>query len=158
MIILNPSPAIAKETKLDFNLISFILSQFVKTKRKVNISIQKSKTNYSAFYVGLDIIKLNLKENNTTKYYIQTLLHEIRHYLQVKNVKKKLLFEYDNYIDYYCSPEEKDARNFEKLATDVCKIYNCYKNINLKIKELKLDSFKELQYNYEEQQIKATNK
>jgi hypothetical protein len=57
------------------------------------------------------------------------------------------MFEYDNYIEYYTSPEEKDARNFEKLATEVCHIYRCYKKINEKISLFEMDSPKEPWYN-----------
>ena len=147
MIELKPSKAIVAETNLDFNLISYILSRFIQTKRKIKLKIYKSNSNFSAFYVGKNVIRINLKENNTLKYYISTLLHEIRHYLQVKNVSNKILFQYANYIEYFTSPEEKDARKFEKLAADVCKIYNCYKRIDEKILKFNLDSFKELEYN-----------
>ncbi len=147
MIELKPSKAIVAETNLDFNLISYILSRFIQTKHKVKLKIYKSNSNFSAFYIGKNVIRLNLKENNTLKYYISTLLHEIRHYLQVKNVSKKILFQYVNYIEYFTSPEEKDARKFEKLAAEVCKIYNCYKKIDEKILKFNLDSFKELEYN-----------
>jgi len=147
VIELKPSKAIVAETNLDFNLISYILSRFIQTKRKIKLKIYKSNSNFSAFYVGKNVIRINLKENNTLKYYISTLLHEIRHYLQVKNVSKKILFQYANYIEYFTSPEEKDARKFEKLAADVCKIYNCYKKIDEKILKFNLDSFKELEYN-----------
>lgn len=146
MIELKPSKAIVAETNLDFNLISYILSRFIQTKRKIKLKIYKSNSYFSAFYVGKNVIRINLKENNTLKYYISTLLHEIRHYLQVKNVSNKILFQYANYIEYFTSPEEKDARKFEKLAADVCKIYNCYKKIDEKILKFNLDSFKELEY------------
>jgi hypothetical protein len=158
MIHLIPSQSILKETKIDFELLSFIISRFTNLKRNVKIKVYKSKTNYSAFYVGLNIIEINLKEDNSLKYYISTLLHEIRHLVQVKTVKKKLLFSYDNYIEYFCSPEEKDARKFEKLSTEVCKIYNCYKIIEKKIKKLKLDSLKELEYNEGVQERTKNNK
>lgn len=147
MIELTPSKAIVAETNLDFNLISYILSRFIQTKRKIKLKVYKSNSNFSAFYVGKNVIRINLKENNTLKYYISTLLHEIRHYLQVKNVSNKILFQYANYIEYFTSPEEKDARKFEKLAADVCKIYNCYKKIDEKILKFNLDSFTELEYN-----------
>jgi hypothetical protein len=56
-------------------------------------------------------------------------------------------FNYTSYWNYYSSPEEKDARKFEKLATEVCKIYKQYKIIEEKFKKYNLDIFKELCHN-----------
>lgn len=151
MILLVPSKSIADETKLDFGLISFILSRFIKTKRVVKLKVEKSKASYSAFYVNKNLIKISLKENSNLRYIICTLLHEIRHYMQVKIFKQKLLFKYKNYIDYYTSPEEKDARSYEKLATEICQIYKCYKKLDDKMQTIKDFEITATEHQYNEE-------
>ena len=81
------------------------------------------------------------------KFIIATLLHEVRHCMQLRQECNDIDFNYTSYWNYYSSPEEKDARRFEKLATEVCKIYKQYKIIENKFKRYDLDSFKELCYN-----------
>lgn len=153
MIILQPSAGFIKATRLDFKLLTFILSRFIKIHSKVVIKIYKSKQDWSEFWPDDKIINIDLKQGTSLRYVVSTLLHELRHYNQVK-VFKSIRFNYDSYNDYYNSAEERDARKFEKLATDVCKIYNGYKSIEDKFKEFKFDSFKELRYNLN----KDTNK
>lgn len=156
MITLLPSKAVIERTGLDFELLSFIFSRFVKTKRALKIKVHKSKGEYSAFYVGCNLIKLHLPNSVTQKYIVSDLLHELRHILQVENLPFNLSFKYGSFSEYHSSPEEKDARKFEKLATEVNGIYKSYKKLEAKIVEMKLDSFKELTYNYGEHKLKQT--
>jgi len=154
MITLLPSKAVIEKTGLDFELLSFIFSRFIKSKRTLKIKVHKSKGEYSAFYVGLNLIQLYLPNSATQKYVISDLLHELRHILQVENLPFKLSFKYGSFSEYHSSPEEKDARKFEKLATEVNRIYKSYKKLESKIIEMKLNSFKELAYNYGEHKLK----
>jgi len=156
MITLLPSKAVIEKSGLDFALLSFIFSRFIKTKRPLKIKVHKSKGEYSAFYVGRNLIKLHLPQSATQKYILSDLLHEIRHVLQVENLPFKLSFKYGSFNEYHNSPEEKDARKFEKLATEVNSIYKGYKKLETKIVEMKLDSFKELEYNYGEHKLKQS--
>jgi len=143
MLVLKPSPGIVKATKLDFNLINFILSQFFKVKWRTPIKVEKCRDNWSAFWPDDKLIRIDLKQGTSLKYIISTLLHEIRHVKQVKEIKE-IRFDYSNYTEYYNSPEERDARKFEKLTSDVCKIYNSYKSIEEKYAKFNFDSFQEL--------------
>jgi hypothetical protein len=143
MLVLKPSSGIVKATKLDFNLINFILSQFLKVKWRTPIKVEKCRDNWSAYWPDDKIIRIDLKQGTSLKYIITTLLHEIRHVKQVKEIKG-IRFNYSNYTEYYNSPEEKDARKFENLAVNVCKIYDSYKGIEEKYAKFNFDSFKEL--------------
>jgi hypothetical protein len=143
MLVLKPSSGIVKATKLDFNLIASILNQFLKVKWHTHIKVEKCRDNWSGYWPDERLIRIDLKQGTSLKYIISTLLHEIRHVKQVKEIKG-IRFNYSNYTEYYNSPEEKDARKFEKLAVDVCKIYDSYKSIEEKYAKFNLDSFKEL--------------
>ena len=158
MIELIPSKAVLDETQIDFNLLSFIISRFLPIKKYTSIKVYKSKSNFSALYVNDGIIRINFKEGSSLRYIISVILHEVRHFVQTKKVKRKLLFNYSNYIEYYTSPEEKDARKFEKLTTEVCHIYKNYQKIAEKINNFGLDSFKELEYNGGEDNNKNNKK
>lgn len=147
MIELIPSKSVLDETLIDYNLLSYIVSRFIPLKKKTQIRVYKSNSNFSAFYVNDNTIRIDLKEGKSLKYIVSVILHEIRHFVQIKKVKRKLFFNYKNYKEYYTSPEEKDARKFEKLTTEVCHIYQNYLKIAAKISNLNLDSFKELEYN-----------
>jgi hypothetical protein len=150
MIVLSPSQGIIKDTKLDYDLISFILSQFIIVKRKTVLRVEKCRDAYSCFFPDEKLIKIDLKQGTSLKYIISTLLHEIRHFIQVKQFNS-LRFSYKNYDEYYNSAEERDARKFEKLTTEVCKIYNNYQIIKRKFLELDLNSFRELSDNLNKQ-------
>lgn len=145
MIILQPSAGFVKATELDFKLLTFILSRFIRTRSRVVVKIHKSKERWSEFWPESKVIKIDLKQGTSLKYVVATLLHELRHYNQVR-VFKSIRFNYDTYNEYYNSAEERDARKFEKLATDVCRIYNSYKSIEGKFIKFKFDSWKELGY------------
>jgi hypothetical protein len=147
MIKFKPTKGIIRITKLDYDLISFILSRIIKLKRRVTLRVERSKRNYSYYYDKRKVICINTNEGTSLKFIIATLLHEVRHCMQLRQECNDIDFNYTSYWNYYTSPEEKDARRFEKLATEVCKIYKLYKIIENKFKRYDLDSFKELCYN-----------
>lgn len=146
MILLIPTKGILNVTKIDYGLVSFIISKFVKIKKKVSLRVERSKKNYSYYDDSCKVIFINTRESCTLKYIIGTLLHEIRHYMQLEQRYNNLYFIYSNYDEYYNSPEEVDARKFEVLGVEVCKIYNQHKKIEDKYKKYELDYFKELPY------------
>jgi len=148
MIKFKPTAGIIKTTKLDYDLISFILSRIIKLKRRVTLRVERSKRSYSYYYDKRKVICINTNEGTSLKFIIATLLHEVRHCMQLRQECNDIDFNYyTSYWNYYSSPEERDARRFEKLATEVCKIYKQYKIIENKFKRYDLDSFKELCYN-----------
>lgn len=144
MIKLIPSAGIVKDTKIDFDLLSFIISRFFLPKKRIILKVHKTKLDYSFFCSYDSMIGLNLKYNKTLSQTVKTILHELRHYIQTKHFQIEFE-EYDNkYYVYYNSAEERDARMYEKLTKEVCQIYKSYKNIDKKIKDLKLENFNEL--------------
>ena len=147
MIALKPTKGIIKTTNLDYDLISFIFSRFITLKRRVTLRVEKSKREYSYYYDKRKVICINTNEGTSLKFIVSTLLHEVRHCMQLRQEHNGIDFSYTSYWNYYSSPEEKDARKFERLAAEVCKIYKQYKLIEKKIKRYDLDSFKELYYN-----------
>lgn len=149
MIKFKPTSGIVKVTQLDYDLISFIINRFIKLKRKVTLRIERSKRSYSYYYDKRKVICINTKEGTSLKFVISTLLHEVRHCMQLRQECKDMDFCYTSFWNYYSSPEERDARKFEKLSTEVCQIYKRYKIIEQKYKKYNLDSFKELCHNKE---------
>ena len=149
MIKFKPTNGIVKITNLDYDLFSVILSRFIKLKRRVTLRIERSKRSYSYYYDRRKVICINTNEGTSLKFIVSTLLHEVRHCMQLRQECNDIDFNYTSYWNYYSSPEEKDARKFEKLTTDVCKIYKQYKIIESKFLKYNLDSFKELCHNEE---------
>ena len=147
MIKFKPTSGIVKVTNLDYDLISFIFSRFIKLNRRVTLRVERSKRSYSYYYDKRKVICINTNEGTSLKFITSTLLHEVRHCMQLRQECNDIDFNYTSYWNYYSSPEEKDARRFEKLATEVCKIYKQYKIIESKFKKYDLDSFKELCHN-----------
>lgn len=143
MLTLTPSTRVIRATKLDFGLISFILSRFLKAGAPMLIKVERCRSDWSGYWPDSKVIRIDLKQGTSLKYIISTLLHEIRHVTQIKQIKD-MHFNYENYNEYYNSPEERDARKFEKLTVDVCRIYNSYKGIEEKYSKFSLNSFKEL--------------
>jgi hypothetical protein len=136
MIQFEPSVNLKKRTGLDYDLLSYIFSQFIVEKRKRKFKVEIARVNYSFFDTQTLKIGVNLKEGDSLKYVVSVLLHEIRHYLQMKEPHYNQFDEYDSYWQYYRSPEEKDARKFEKLTAQVCAIYTNFKKIDEKIQNL----------------------
>lgn len=145
MIVLTPSKRIIKDTKLDFDIINSILSSFIDFKINCEVSVHKarSKVRYSAFYPDDKIIILSYKNDSSLAYILGSLLHEVRHVIQTLKVKN-LDFTYENYKEYYNSPEELDARKFEKLTSSFCSSYRNLAKLKMKYKELKLNSLNNL--------------
>ena len=147
MIRFKPTLGIIKATGVDYDLVSFIFSRFIRIKRKVTLKLERSRRNYSYYYDKRKVICINTNEGTSLKFIVSTLLHEVRHCMQLRQECNDIDFNYTSYWNYYSSPEEKDARKFERLATEVCKIYKQYKIIEEKFKKYNLDSFKELCHN-----------
>ena len=146
MIEFTTSTGIRKETGIDFDLLGYIISRVLNIKRKTKVSIHKSKLKYSYVHSKTQEMFINLNIENTTKKVINTILHEMAHILQYKKDKNQNYDSYNSYWEYYNSPEEKDARMFHKLTTDVFHIYNRFISVQEKINKYDLLS-KELIYN-----------
>ena len=144
MIILSPSTGLKKDTQLDYDLLSSILSLSIKLKKRVFFNLQKSKQDYS-YYEEIDdemyTIGIALNDTANIKDIIKIILHEIRHYIQEKQFRVKGNEFHSSYKDYSNSPEECDARKFEKLATEIIAIYNNFKKSEQKYKNLQLDKY-----------------
>jgi hypothetical protein len=147
MIKFLPTNGIIKATGLDFDLLTFIISRFLNVKYSRALRVERSKKIYSYYCDDNKVIYINTRESTALKFIVATLLHEVRHYMQMREKCNNLDFTYTSYWNYYSSPEERDARKFERLATEVCKIYNQYRIIESKFKKYELDYFKELCYN-----------
>lgn len=146
MIRLVPSMGIVKDTKIDFKLVELIINQFLDIPQSLTLKVEKNQSSWSGYWSQQKKIKINLGEGTSLKYVISTLLHEIRHAEQKANYKN-ISFIYKNYTHYYNSPEEKDARRFERLTTDVCNIYNGLQSVKNKYSSLCLRQHRELLYN-----------
>jgi hypothetical protein len=149
MIILKPTNGLINSTGIDYDLVTFILGRFVRLVKKATIRVERSKKNYSYYDDGCRSIFIDIKNECSLKYIISTILHEVRHFMQLRQKNNNLDYVYSSYNNYYSSPEEKDARKYEKVATEVCRIYNQHKKIEEKFKKYNLDSFKELLYTKE---------
>jgi len=140
MIRLVPSAGIKKATNIDYELLSFIIGRFILPNKRVILHVHKTRGDYSYYCEDGKVIAIDLKSNDTFNEIVKTILHELRHYIQTKHFKIEFT-DYTCYRTYYNCPEEKDARNFEKLSTEVCHIYKSYVKILQKIKDLNLDEF-----------------
>ena len=147
MIILDPSRGIKQSTKIDFDLLSQLLTTLLETnhKRKINIvaKIHKSKTkgtslcshiSRSRFLINLDI------SSRKPRYLFGSILHEVRHCIQ------KNLFGYwpdtgamNTWKEYWYSKEEIDARKMEKLTTQMMKAYDAMTMMNEQFKQYNLN-------------------
>lgn len=140
MVKLIPSEGIKKATGIDYDLLSYILSRFILPSKRITLHVYKTRSDYSFYCEDSKMIAVDLKSNTRFSDIIKTILHELRHYIQTKHFKIKFT-DYTCYRTYYNCPEEKDARNFEKLSTEICHIYKSYVKLQQKIKDLKLDEF-----------------
>jgi hypothetical protein len=151
MLQLIPSKNVIESTGINFTLLSSIIDQFIKFDEDYTFKCVKHKHCFSEINLEKRIIRLFVSEKNNLQFYVGTIIHEIRHFMQFLRYKDILTFNYDNYKDYYYSPEERDARKFETIATDICKIYNAHISIAEKFKKNQFDLFKELDDNYKKQ-------
>ena len=149
MIVFKPTLGIVQDTELDFELLSFIFTKVFNAKERVELKVEKSRNrnSFSGYYHGSKLIRIFVHENATLRYFISTLLHEVRHHYQFEIFGDKINTLHESYRSYYNSAEEVDARKMEKITGDVCKLYRTYKSIEKKKEELGIDSFKELGYN-----------
>jgi len=146
MIILEPSAGIKKDTKLNYEIISNLLTNLLEYnhKRKINIvaKIHKSRTTGVSYCTPVEgkefLINLDLSKNNR-RYIFGSILHEIRHCIQ-KEVFKfwPSVSHMKTWRDYWYSKEEVDARKMETLTTQFIKSYDSYVKMTEMCKEKKL--------------------
>jgi len=146
MIVLIPSKRVAKDTGIDFDLVNTILNTIIPTCKNKNIRVIKAhkKAGFSAFYPDDNKIAMQYDSQSSLNYIIGTILHEVRHSIQSEKFNN-LEFVYKNYQEYYNSPEEKDARNFEKLSMQFCSVYRNFVKLKEKFIKNKLNSFELLE-------------
>ena len=134
MIIFKPSKSIEKETSIDFEIFSFVVSKIFEVNFKrdfnYNIKVHKSRmpdTSYvyleeetnmqQPFTIMLAQTPGNLYEN------IKSIIHEFRHIMQHSYFKCEVSVDFDNFTQYYNCQAERDARRCERLAPAVLKAY-----------------------------------
>lgn len=133
MIKLLPSRNVKKLTGIDYSVLEWILNKTFQLNFKqdfdYNIEIHKSRTHETS-YVWLEredekyTILLDCSGN--LRYTIESILHELRHVLQHSHFESKMDIAFRTYREYYNSPEEKDARRFERLGTPVIRMYEAF--------------------------------
>jgi hypothetical protein len=147
MIVLVPSASIIKEIDLDFKILSEVLALGKIYKRKTVFWLHKSRRPYSyCFPENKKKIIYLFKDHFAPKTAIATILHEIRHFIQYKEFKY-CGEDFTDFKKYYNSPEEKDAREFEKIYKEVYAVYSSLILMRNKIEEKRQSPFKELDYN-----------
>lgn len=147
MIILEPSRGIEEATKIDFKLLSQLLTTLLEAnhKRKINIvaKVHKSRIADTSLCTHVDgwefLINLDVS-NRKRRYLFGSILHELRHCIQ------KNLFGYwpdthamKTWKDYWYSKEEIDARKMEKLTTQMIRAYDAMITMNDQFKKLHLN-------------------
>jgi len=133
MITFKPSKSIEKETSIDFEIFSIVVSKIfeVNLKEELNYFIRVHKSRMPEMsYVYLERVGVqqpftimlaqnpgNLFEN------IKSILHEFRHIMQHSYFKQEVAVDFDNFTQYYNCKTERDARNCERIASAVLKAY-----------------------------------
>lgn len=133
MIKLFPSKRVEKLTNLDFKLLEWIIDRVVcdniGKELDYNITIHKSRVADTSYVVlekrSKDFI-IQLDCDGDMRYTIGTILHEIRHIIQHTLFKTPVGTAFKSYRQYYVSQEERDARQFEKLATPIMHMYKAF--------------------------------
>jgi len=149
MIKLIASQGVIKDTKLNYETLGNICTQIFRSgfgkDLKLKCIIHKSRTAdlscIEKISRGKYKISLDTKGDTDKKYYIGTILHELRHAIQDEIFKFRVIAKFSTYNAYYNSLEEKDARKQERLTTEVMKIYDNYekaqeKFVKFNLKEL----------------------
>ena len=146
MIILEPSAGIKKDTELNYDIISNLLTTILEFnhKRKINLvaKIHKSRTVGVSYCSHVDsknfLINLDMSKKNR-RYIFGSILHEVRHCIQ-KEVFKfwPSAAQMKTWRDYWYSKEEIDARKMETLTTQFIKSYDAYLKMTEMFKEKKL--------------------
>lgn len=133
MIQLTPSVGIQRETNIDYNVLSSVITLVLEKSfgRRLNykIKINKSRSpdascviiNCNQHYQQNFVMRLAKYES--IKQYISTIIHEIRHIIQHTIFRHNIVAAFRTTRDYHNSKEEVDARKFEKLATVITKSY-----------------------------------
>jgi len=145
MIKFFPSRRVQKDTGLDFDLLGNICSEIFNKGFKKNITlwckIHKSRQPETSTVEKLDekcLYQINLDIEGEKRYFIGTILHELRHAFQLGIFKYNVVARFSSYKAYYNSTEEKDARKQEKLTSEIVKIYDNYKKAEEKFKRFNL--------------------
>tara|TARA_R110002020_G_scaffold444875_2_gene656551 strand:+ start:820 stop:1272 length:453 start_codon:yes stop_codon:yes gene_type:complete len=149
MIKLIASQGVVKKTELNYETLGNICTQIFRTGFKKDLKlkciIHKSRTEglscIEKISRGRYKISLDTKGDTNKRYYIGTILHELRHAIQDEIFKFRIVAKFSTYNAYYNSLEEKDARKQERLTTEVMKIYDNYekaqeKFVKFNLKEL----------------------
>jgi len=130
MITLLPSKRVEKLTGIDYNVLGWAIDKVLSANFKkdfvYNVTIHKSRVEGTSFVClggRSRNFKIHLDCDGDMRYYVSTILHEMRHILQHNFFKYEIKTAFNTYKEYYNSPEEKDARRFEKLTTSVIHIY-----------------------------------
>ena len=133
MIQLTPSVGIQRETRIDYNVLSSVITLVLEKNFNIplnyRIKINKSRDqnpsneiiNCNQHYQRNFVI--NLARYESIKQYISTIIHEIRHVIQHTIFRHNIVGAFRTTRDYYNSIEEVDARKFEKLSTLITKSY-----------------------------------
>lgn len=130
MITLKPSKVVQKQyDDVDFVALSLAftsaLAMIYGRDFRATIHIRKSKT-WDYYKFGFNEISVCFDANQGGDQLIKTIIHELRHWQQDKIFKISLTGEMYNcatYSKYYNSLVEVDARHFQKVETEVIKIY-----------------------------------
>lgn len=133
MIQLTPSVGIQRETKIDYNVLSSVITLVLEKNFNIplnyRIKINKSR-DQSASNIIINCNQhyqrnfvMNLARYKSIKQYISTIIHEIRHVIQHTIFRHNIVAAFRTNRDYYNSTEEVDARRFEKISTVITKLY-----------------------------------
>jgi hypothetical protein len=152
MIELTASQGIEKQTGINFQLLSTILTTVFEAAhgRKIHIKAQvhkcRDKDTSTCEYISKRKFKISLNTCNIKKRHQWTaLLHEFRHCVQYNLFgfwPNTAVFK--SFKHYYTSIEEVDARTAEKMYTEVLKIYEYHIKAQEKFKKLGLKKIKGL--------------
>tara|TARA_R110001583_G_C5578295_1_gene402664 strand:- start:22 stop:471 length:450 start_codon:yes stop_codon:yes gene_type:complete len=145
MIKFLPSRRVKKDTEIDFELLSKICTDVFEKgfKRNINIycKVWKSKEKETSTMEktnGRCQFTMNLDIEGNKRYVFGTILHELRHAFQEYLFNFTTIARFASYAAYYKSLEERDARKQEKLTSEIIKIYDNYKNAEIKFKYFNL--------------------
>lgn len=131
MITFIPSKRLLTHTNIDYALLSLIFTCFLRTSISGSFKLERARLDWSGFWPDDNIIRIDTKQGTSLQYIVSTILHEIRHAIQLKN-NIAIKYEYNSYDEYYNSIEECDARSFENLTQPVCDIYNMFEALSKK--------------------------
>jgi hypothetical protein len=129
VITLQPSKSVLNNYSINFDALSIAFSsalQMIYGKQvKGKIRITKSK-GWDHYLMGYSEIRLSFDVNKSDVEAITTIIHELRHWQQDEIFKLACtLDEYDpaTFETYHNSVMEIDARHFQKVETQVLKLY-----------------------------------